>query len=164
MRLARPALAVALAVTMVGGAAFAADAPKTTATSKTLYLSQAGCGSSAEDPLLLPTVVPGQDGCGTVAGLPANELDAQIGATVDDVGTPYASNKKTVPFKLDGTKKITGQLTADSWIGAGGGVGTVTWDYELSGTTSKGKSVDFGSYTADQAVSPSSSRVQTPFS
>jgi hypothetical protein len=164
MRLTRPALAVALALTMVGGAAFAETAPKTTATSKTLFLAQEGCGTSAEDPLLLPTSVPDQDGCGTVAGLPADEVDYQIGATVDDVGTAYASTKKTLPFKLDGAKKITGQLTADSWLPAGGGIGSVTWDYELSGTTSKGKTIDFGSYTAEQAVSPSGHRVQTPFS
>jgi hypothetical protein len=164
MRLARPALAVALSFTLVGGAAFAADAPKTTVTSKTLFLAQAGCGTSAEDPFLLPTAVPDQDGCGAVLGLPVSELDYQIGATVDDVGTPYASTKKTAPFKLDGAKKITGQLTADSWIGAGGGVGSVAWDYHLTGTTSKGKTVDFGTYSAEQSVSPSGSRVQTPFS
>jgi hypothetical protein len=164
MRLARPALAVALALTMTGSAAFAATAPKTTATSKTLYLSQFGCGTTAEDPYLLPTVQTDSTGCGTVGGLPIDEVDAMIGATVDDVGTPYASTKKTVPFKLDGAKKITGQLTADSWIGAGGGIGTVTWDYHLTGVTTKSKTFDFGSYTVDQAVSPAGSKVETPFS
>ncbi|MCW2543100.1 MAG: hypothetical protein JWM40_652 [Frankiales bacterium] len=164
MRWIRPLVAVAVAVTMVGGSAFAATAPKTSATSKTLYLSQFGCGTTAEDPYLLPTVQTDSSGCGTVGGLPLDEVEAMTGATLADLGTPYASTKKMLPFKLDGAKKITGQLTADSWIGAGGGIGTVTWDYSLTGVTTKSKTFDFGSYTVDSAVSPAGSKVETPFS
>jgi hypothetical protein len=159
MRLVRPAVVIALALALTGGSALAAAKPPATFTKK-LYLSQLGCGSTAEDPYLLPAPGNEDSGCGVVAGLPVSELDYMTGATVDDVGTPYASTSKTAPFKLDAAKKVTGQLVAESWFGVGG-FGTVAWDYRLVGTTTANKVFDFGSYSAESSAS--GEEVTTPF-
>ncbi len=161
MRLARPALCLALAVTAGSGVvAFAADAPKSSTTSKTLFMSQEGCGSTAEAGRLEEkATADGATGCGVVAGLPIEEAFYQLeGSTPDD----YTSTAKLTPFKVDGSKKVTGQIAAGSWFGAGG-VGTVTFDIQLAGITSKGAGVDFGTTTVSGNVAGPDAAVFVPF-
>jgi hypothetical protein len=166
MRAVRPALALALAGLAASGSfAFAVDAPKSTATSRTLFMAQEGCGTSAEAGRLeLKPQADGADGCGTVGGLPANEVfhsdEEDFGSIADD----YTSTSKLPPFVMDTTKKVTGQVAAGSWIGNGvGGIGTVTWDVSLTGTTTTGKLIDFGTTTVSAAASPGTDEVTAPF-
>lgn len=157
MKLVRPALCLAAAATAASGTlAFAADPPRTTPTSKTLYLSQEGCGTTAEAGRLEPKVqADSADGCGVVGGLPFNE----VASSPED----YTATKKVGLVKLDAKKKITGQLTAESWYGVGG-VGTVTFDVALIATTTAGKKIDFGSLTVNGSASPTAIDVYVPFS
>ncbi|HUR52370.1 MAG TPA: hypothetical protein VMZ11_09615 [Mycobacteriales bacterium] len=166
MRAARPALALALSGLAASGAlAFAADAPKTTATSRTLFMAQEGCGTSAEAGRLeLKPQADGADGCGTVAGLPLNEVfhsqEELFGSIADD----YTSTSKLPPFMIDTAKKVKGQVAASSWVGNGvGGVGTVTWDIALTGTTTTGKLIDFGVQTVSAPAAPGNDDVSAPF-
>lgn len=160
---ARLALVLCL-VGLVGGAglAGAADAPRTTTTSKTLFLSQNGCGTTAEPGRLETTVqVDSADGCGTIGGLPLNEAAYQVGGTGDD----YSTTSKLVPFAVDATRKVTGQLAAGSWVGSGsGGAGSVQFEVQLVGTTTAGKSVDFGAASVSGTATPGKDVVEVPFS
>lgn len=157
MKLVRPILAVATAASLAGGTfAFAADAPKTTDTSKTLFLSQNGCGTTAEDGRLEPKVQDDSaDGCGTIGGLPFNEIAGS--------GRDFTSVASMKPFKIDAAKSVTGQVSAKAWS-LPGGVGSVDFDIALSGTTSAGKTVDFGTVTVSAPASPTQSVVSVPFS
>ena len=166
MRAVRPIVALALAgLAASGSLAFAADAPKTTATSRTLFMAQEGCGTTAEAGRLeIKAQADGADGCGTVGGLPLNEVFAQDEADFGSIADDYTSTAKLVPFMIDGTKKVTGQVAAQSWVGAGaGGLGTVTWDVHMAGTTAAGKVVDFGTTTVSAPAAPGTDEVVAPF-
>ncbi len=161
MRLVRPVLCLALVAT--GGTALvasAADAPKSSTTSKTLFMAQEGCGSTAEAGRLVEKAgADGATGCGVVGGLPLEEALYQLeGSTPDD----YTSTSTLKPFKVDGTKKVTGQVAAGSWFGAGG-VGTVTFDVHLAGVTSTGTGADFGTTTVSANVAGPDAIVYVPF-
>lgn len=160
MRLVRPVLCLALASTVASaGLALAADAPKTSSSSKTLYLAQEGCGSAAEAGRLeIKPQADGATGCGTIGGLPADEVINQLGASTPD---DYTSTKTLVPFKIDASKPVTGQLAAGSWTGAPG-AGSVTFDVHLAGVTSKGTGVDFGMTTVS-ATAGTGTTVFVPF-
>jgi hypothetical protein len=162
MHALRPALALALAgLAATAGLSSAADAPKSGATSKTLYLAQEGCGTTAvAGRLEIKPQSDGADGCGTIGGVPVNEVLYQGGG---DEGEDYTSTKKLLPFVVDGAKKVTGQVAAMSWVGVGG-VGVVDWDITLSGTTKAGKSVLFGSTTATTTAAGADEVVMAPFS
>jgi hypothetical protein len=161
MRLVRTATCLALAGSALSASvALATEAPKTTTTSKTLYLAMEGCGTTAEAGRLeVKPQADGATGCGTVGGLPVDEAFYQVaGATPED----YTSTKSLVPFKIDATKKVTGQLAAGSWTGAGG-AGTVTFDVHLAGVTSKGTGVDFGDTTVSTTVTGTDAVAYVPF-
>jgi hypothetical protein len=160
----RPVLALGLATAaMFAGVASATDAPKTSASSSTFYLRQEGCGTTAEAGRLEPkSSGDGATGCGTIGGLPAGEVEAQSGATAAD-GDSYATIGKGLPIKLDGAKKITGQLAAESWIGFGAGAGTVSFEVALGGTDAKGKGVDFGTTSVSGSITPGQNVVLVPF-
>lgn len=160
MRLVRPALALSLAgVAAAGSFAYAADAPATTATSKTLYLSSEGCGTTQEAGRLEPKAgVDGSTGCGTIGGVPLNEVPVFTPTTYE-----FTSTSKTKPFKFDAAKKVTGQVAAGAWTGVAG-IGTVTWDISMVATTAAGKTVDFGTKTITANVSsPTTAKVTAPF-
>jgi hypothetical protein len=161
----RPALALALSATaLVAGVASAADAPKTSATSSTFYLRQEGCGTTAEAGRLEPKAgSDGATGCGTIGGLPFGEVDSQAGATAAD-GDKFSTVGKGLPIKLDAAKKVTGQLAAESWVGAGAGVGTVSFDVALSAVDAAGRTIDFGSTTVSGDITPGEEVVMVPFS
>lgn len=160
----------ALTLALVGLAAsstfaFAADAPKTSTTSKTLFLAQNGCGSTAEAGRLETTAQSDSaDGCGVIGGVPLTEVEAADESDFGPLGTDFTSTKKLTPFKIDASKKVTGQLEAGSWVGNGtGGVGTVTFDVAMIGKTTAGKTIDFGSVKASAAASPGQDTVDVPF-
>lgn len=163
VKLIRPALSLALAGLAASASfAFAADAPKSTATSRTLFMSQEGCGTTAEPGRLeLKPQSDGADGCGTIGGLPIDELFHQLGA---DSSNEFTSTSKLPPFVMDTAKKVTGQVAAGSWIGNGaGGLGTVEWDVTLLGTTTNGKSIDFGAVTVRATAAPGTDIARAPF-
>ncbi len=153
----------AAGLTLSATVALADDAPRTTATSKSLFMAQEGCGSTAEPGRLEPKPqADSADGCGTIGGLPLNEVAHQdeedLGPTAED----YTSTSKLVPFVVDASKKVKGQVAAESWFGAGG-VGSVTWDVSLRGTTAAGKIVDFGTTTVSADAAPGENDVFAPF-
>ena len=171
MRLVRPALALALAgVAAAGSFAFAAEAPKTTATSKTLFLAQEGCGTTAEAGRLEDKAQDDSgDGCGVIGGLPLAEVEAQDEEDFGPLGDDFTTTTKFVPVKVDGAKPITGQLAVTSWPGGFtglpiGGVGTVTYDVHLAGVALDGKALDFGSVKASGPAAPGQDEVDVPFS
>lgn len=135
-----------------------AEAPKTSATSKTLYLTQTGCGTGKGTLLPRPD---GQSGnCGDAFGVPISEVFHQVGSDSFD---KYVSTDATKPFKINGAKKVTGQLTAESFLlSHGGGVGTVTFEIKLTMET-KNDSVTFAPITVSRAVATSGS-CYVPFS
>ena len=160
----RPALALGLATAaLFAGVASATDAPKTSATSSTFFLRQEGCGTTAEPGRLEPKDSgDGATGCGTIGGIPIGEAEAQTGSTAAD-GDTFSTIGKGLPIKLDGTKKITGQLAAESWIGAGVGAGTVSFEVALAGTDAKGKGVDFGTTSVSGSITPGENVILVPF-
>lgn len=157
-RTPRLALAVALSIVAATGlAAHAERAPKTSAKSATFFLRQEGCGAEQKPGRLEPRGGgDGATGCGTIGGLPANEL----------FGTPepYTSSGKGLPINLAAAGKVTGQLAAGSWVGNGtGGVGQVTFDVSLLATDATGEEVDFGSTTVSGMAAPGDDVVLVPF-
>lgn len=159
-RTARLALVLAVASTAVTAvAASAAPAPRTTSGSATFFLRQEGCGATAEAGRLDPKRgTDGATGCGTIGGVPLNEL---LGADPE----PYATTGKGLPITLDASKPVTGQLAAGSWVGNGaGGAGAVSFDVALVGTTAGGQRVDFGSTTVSGTATPGQDVVLVPFS
>jgi hypothetical protein len=158
----RTALALGLSGTvLLGGVASAADAPKTSAKSSTFFLSQEGCGTTAEAGRLIPkATADGATGCGTIGGLPLDEVLAQMG---EDGSEPYTTIGKGLPIKLDAGRKVTGQLAAESWFGEGVGAGTVTFDVSMSATDVTGKVLDFGTTTASGDITPGDNVVMVPF-
>lgn len=154
----RLALCLALSITAATGvAAHAEKAPRTSAKSATFFLRQEGCGSTAEPGRLEPKAGgDGATGCGTIGGLPLDELAGSP--------EPYKSSGKGLPVNLDTTRKVTGQLAAGSWIGNGaGGAGAVVFDVALKGTTAAGEEVDFGSTTVEGSATPGEDIVMVPF-
>jgi hypothetical protein len=160
----RPALALGLtAVVAFCGVASATDAPKTSGKSSTFYLRQEGCGTTAEAGRLEPkSSGDGATGCGTIGGIPIGEVLAQGGSGAQD-GDVYTTIGKGLPIKLDGSKKITGQLAAESWFGAGAGAGSVSFDVALSGVDAKGKGIDFGTTSVSGSITPGENVVLVPF-
>ena len=154
----RLALCAALAITAATGlAAHAEKAPRTSDKSATFFLRQEGCGAEQEAGRLEPKAGgDGATGCGTIGGLPFNEL---MGSA-----EPFSTNGKGLPINLDASRKVTGQLAAGSWIGNGaGGAGSVEFDVSLVGTTVSGAKVDFGSTTVSGSASPGQDVVLVPF-
>lgn len=155
-----PRLALALALSIVaatGLAAHAERAPKTSAKSATFFLRQEGCGAEQTPGRLEPRGGgDGATGCGTIGGLPFNEV---LGSP-----EPYTSSGKGLPINLAATGKVTGQLAAGSWVGNGtGGVGQVTFDVSLLATDATGEEVDFGSTTVSAMAAPGEDVVLVPF-
>ena len=157
----RPVLAVALAAGfLLGTVAHAAEAPKTTATSASFFLAQEGCGATAEPGRLVPKATTSSaTGCGTIGGLPLDEAISYV----EDAYEPYTTTGKGLPVKLDASKKITGQLAASSWVGAGAGAGQVAFDITLTGVDITGKTIDFGATTATGSITPGEEVAVAPF-
>lgn len=157
-RAPRLALCLALSVTAATGlAAHAEKAPKTSDKSATFFLRQEGCGTEQAPGRLEPKA--GGDsatGCGTIGGLPFNEL---LGSA-----EPFTTSGKGLPINLDPSRKVVGQLAAGSWIGNGaGGAGEVAFDVALVGTNAAGEKLDFGSTTVTGTALPGEDVVLVPF-
>ncbi len=151
--------AVVLASVMTLSAS-AATAPKTSATQATFFLRMEGCGETAAPGRLEPKKgTDGATGCGTIGGLPIDEVVYQLG---EGFASQFDTGKAGLPIKLSGKGTVTGQIAAESWFGAGG-VGTVDFDLALTATTSTGKKIDFGSTSVSASASPSENVVMVPF-
>lgn len=161
----RTLLAVTVAVTGAGLAhgASAATAPKSSPTSTTLFLRQDGCGTT-QGAGRLETTAGGDssNGCGTIGGLPIEEVFYQAGA---GTSTAFTSVAKGFPLVLDAARPITGQVTSRAWVGRGtGGVGNCAWDISLIGSTTAGKTIDFGSTKVTTAAAPTQGYCQNSWS
>ena len=158
LRAPRIALALALSLTAATGvAAHAEKAPRTSDKSATFFLRQEGCGAEQAPGRLEPKGGgDGATGCGTIGGLPFNEVAGSP--------KPFSTSGKGLPINLAPAGKVTGQLAAGSWYGVGaGGVGEVAFDVALVGTDAKGEKVDFGSDTFTAMAGPGEDVVLVPF-
>lgn len=163
MRSTRVGFALAAGISLVMAGPALALPPKDSATTKVLYLSQVGCGSTAEKGQLLSKPGASDTGkCGSAGGAPVTELQYQAGAR--PAGDKYISTSKLPAFKVDGAKKITGQVSAQTWLPGGGGVGTIVFDLHLTGDTVKDDLVDFGKVIVSAPASPLQAEVSVPFS
>ncbi len=157
-RTARLALCMALAVPAATGVAAHADkAPKTSAKSSTFFLRQEGCGASQEPGRLEPKAGgDGATGCGTIGGLPLNEVTRPTKS--------FSTTGKGLPITLDASRKVVGQLAAGSWVGNGsGGLGQVAFDVSLVGTSATGAKLSFGETTVTGTATPGNDVVLVPF-
>lgn len=157
-RAPRLALALALSITAATGlAAHAEKAPRTTDKSATFFLRQEGCGAEQAPGRLEPKGgSDGATGCGTIGGLPFNEIAGSP--------KPFTTSGKGLPIDLAPAGKVTGQLAAGSWYGVGaGGLGEVAFDVTLVGTSATGEKVDFGSTTVSGTALPGEDVVLVPF-
>ena len=157
-RTPRLALCLALSVTAATGlAAHAEKAPKTSDKSATFFMRQEGCGAEQAPGRLEPKAGgDGATGCGTIGGLPFNEIAGSP--------KPFSSSGKGLPINLDPSRKVTGQVAAGSWVGNGsGGVGLVEWDISLVGTSATGEKIDFGATTVSATAAPGQDVVTAPF-
>lgn len=157
-RAPRLALCLALSVTAATGlAAHAEKAPKTSDKSATFFMRQEGCGPEQAPGRLEPKAGgDGATGCGTIGGVPLNEV----------AGSPrvFSTKDKGMPIKLDAGRRVTGQVAAGSWYGVGaGGVGIVEWDVSLVGTSASGETIDFGKTTVSAMAAPGQDVVTAPF-
>lgn len=161
----RPALVLALTASLagsvaLGSAASAERAPKTSPTSSTFYLAQDGCGAEAgAGRLEVKAVTSSATGCGTIGGLPIDEVIYQAEGPAYDV---YSTVGKGLPIVLDASKKVTGQIAAGDWIGVTGGFGAVDVDVALLGVTVDGRTIDFGTATGSTTAQASATS-EVPF-
>jgi hypothetical protein len=161
--LSRPALVLAaLGLAASGVPALAADAPKTSATSSSFFLVQDGCGAeTGPGRLEVKKLQSDAPGCGTIGGLPFDEVFAQTGAIEP---TSFDTVGKGLPIVLDASRKVTGQLTGSAWLGVGaGGAGVVQFDVAATARTASGSTVDFGSTSVSGMGAPGQDEVQVPF-
>lgn len=146
-----------LAASVLASGLAIAAAPGDAAES-TFYLRQDGCGAE-QQPGRLETVEGGDDadGCGSIGGLPFDEVFNQLGAnepnvfstTVRPESVRERSYRGGMPIILDATTDVTGQLRAESWFGDGvPGGGQVTFQIKLT-MRIDGKSVTIGSATLE---------------
>jgi hypothetical protein len=160
MSVATRALRLAIAAASLGSIALIGHANAAAPTSAKFYLRAEGCGGTQEPGRLEPkSGADGSDGCGTVGGLPVDEVFAQADSAVFD---DYDTGKAGIPVKLDSTRKVTGQISVASWVG-GGGAGTITVDLALTARTSAGKTIDFGSVTVTKTTASTEAVISFPY-
>jgi hypothetical protein len=140
-------------MTVMGTSAFDAALPA----QETYYLRGSGCGATESFWLSTTTGADEYDGCGTIGGLPANEVLFQAG------GNPMTfSAQDGVPVVVDASRDVTGTIRAESWTGPGTpGVGQVVVNVSLTGSTDRDSYV-LGSGTFE-AVNAAKDGVQFPF-
>jgi len=155
----RVTLLVAALVAVTGaGAANAATTHKKKHVFKPIstkfYLNgNAAKGSCTEAPTLATQLDSGgSEGCGTIGGVPVDEVFYQAGAPST---TTYTTTKKDgMPLIVDVKRKITGQIGTESWTGVVGGAGTVNVDLEVDALTTTGQSVVVSVQKLSAALAP----------
>lgn len=142
--------------TMAGDVAF--DTP--TPTSQKYFVRRATCGTASTDQMRL-SIVQGTDagGCGTLGAItPLNEVGSSVGVVAPAVDVYPAVDG--VPFTLDASRAITGQITLSSYQpGVEAGGGTVSIDITVSGGFGT-----IGSTTVSYTVLPTQPPVASTFS
>ena len=128
------------------------------AAQETFYLRGSGCGATESFWLSTTTGTDEYDGCGTIGGLPFNEVLYRTG------GAPMTfSAQDGVPVLVDASRDVTGTVRAESWTGTGTpGVGQVVVDVSLTGSTDAGDGYVLGSGTFE-AVNDAKDGIQFPF-
>lgn len=134
------------------------------ASDRAFYLRGEGCGATAVLYLSYRNGADGYDGCGSVGGVPFQELIHQVdGPRPKTFST--RGEKDGVPVTLDGTRDITGQIRGESWFSGllpVPGVGQVVVDVTVYGIDSANKVVTLGSAT-EEAINTGHEGVQVPF-
>lgn len=160
MSLATRALRLAIAAASLGSIALIGHADAAAPLTSKFYLRAEGCGSTQEAGRLEPkSGADGSDGCGTIGGLPIDEVFAKGDSLVFD---DYDTGKAGIPVKLDSTRKVTGQISVASWFGAGG-AGEITVDLVLTARTTAGKTIDFGTVKVTKTTASTAAVVSFPF-
>lgn len=141
-------------ITVTGTSSFGPAVPE----SRTFYLRGSGCGATEAFWLSVESGTDEYDGCGTIGGLPVNEVIYQLGG-----GANTFSAQDGVPAILDASKDVTGTIRAESWTGDGTpGVGQVVVEVSLAGADAEGNSVTIGTDTLE-ATNTGADGVQLPF-
>lgn len=141
-------------ITVTGTATFGPAVPE----NRTFYLRGSGCGATEAFWLSVESGTDEYDGCGTIGGLPFNEVIYQLGG-----GPNTFAAQDGIPAILDASKNVTGTIRAESWTGDGTpGVGQVVVEVSLSGADAEGNSVTIGSDTLE-AMNTGTDGVQLPF-
>ncbi|MFP5371389.1 MAG: hypothetical protein ACLGI3_11670, partial [Actinomycetes bacterium] len=166
MRLSAPRTAVAAA--LAAGLLAATSASAAVEESETrLFLSAEGCGATQEPGTLSVEKNPdaGSDGCGSIGGLPFDEVFHQL-----DAASPMdftTTSGDGVPLTLDPDRDATGVFATRSWTGGAGAVGEVTVDLVLNASyrddTNRPRSLALGSGTFTVTGSPTSVVTSVPF-
>lgn len=160
MSFATRALRLAVAAASLGSIALIGHADAAAPLTSKFYLRAEGCGTTQEPGRLEPKAgADGSDGCGTVGGLPIDEVFAQADSVSFE---DYDTGKAGIPVKLDATRKVTGQISVGSWFGVGG-AGQVVVDLALTARTTAGKTIDFGTVRVSKTPTPSEAIVSMPF-
>ena len=135
------------------------------ASTSKLYLRQEGCGATAEEGRLEPKK--GTDsatGCGTIGGVPVDEVFVQVDGA-EAAMEAFTTNSKYTPVTL-GSGEVTGVIAVGSWNLVGdqvGGVGSVDVDATLVLGTKAGKQIDLGTFSGSVMASPTESIARVPF-
>lgn len=160
MSLATRALRLAIAAASLGSLALIGHANAAAPLTSKFYLRANGCGADQEAGRLEPKAGGDtSDGCGTIGGIPIDEVFARAESAIFD---DYDTGKAGIPVKLDSTRKVTGQISVRSWT-VPTGAGQVVVDLVLTARTTAGKTIDFGTVTVSKTVAGSPSVVSLPF-
>jgi hypothetical protein len=166
MSLATRLVRVITGAAVVGSVALIGHANAAAPLTTKLFLRQEGCGTTQESGRLETKAGPdGSDGCGTIGGVPLNEIDHTADLGLFAVPNEFVTNKKSgLPAKLDTARKVTGVVAATVyWGDLPGGVGKVSFDLALIGRSVSGKTIDFGTQTVTADASATSAITSVPF-
>jgi hypothetical protein len=152
-------LAPLLTVLALAGTAAIAEPPEYEEKPVTFYLNWDDCGADSQT--YLDTRFGGLNGCGYIGGVPLNTPFAAIGDPITD---SYSTLTRGVPFLLDASKTIDGEIHVHSWTGAtGAGIGAVFIDGVLTGIVDS-RIVTLGTFEGEAIATPQDSSVSVAFS
>lgn len=160
----RPSTARRLATLTVLGLAGALATSASAAvepSSTQFFLNSTGCGAD-QGPTTLSTTIAADDsdGCGTIGGLPFNEVLAQAEV---DIAEAYGT-VDGMPLTLDASRDAEGVIAVQSWAPPGPSLGQVVVEVSLEGNGTDKKFVALGGDRTEVVVAGAASQVDVPFS
>ncbi|WP_108664782.1 hypothetical protein [Euzebya rosea] len=141
-------LAALFALAILAPAAMAD--PTYTETDDRFYLRGTGCGAETDLFLSDRSGEDDYDGCGTIGGLPVNEVLAAEGS-----GGETLTTRGTAPIIVDANRDLVVVIRTESWFGDGiPGAGQSVVDVAITGTPAAGGFVPvaLGSGSSDEIV------------
>ena len=142
-------LAALFALAILAPAAMAD--PTYTETDDRFYLRGTGCGAETDLYLSDKSGEDDYDGCGTIGGLPINEVLAAEGS-----GGETLTTRGTAPIIVDANRPLTVQIRTESWVGDGiPGAGQSVVDITVTGTPAS----DGGPFTLPVTLGSGTSEV-----